>query len=35
MEALPESLWAPGSTANTCLPPEDLPVLKLIKFAVL
>ncbi|KAF8146548.1 hypothetical protein K438DRAFT_1990565 [Mycena galopus ATCC 62051] len=32
MEALPESLQIPEATANACLPPEDLPVLKLIKF---
>ncbi|KAJ7330894.1 hypothetical protein DFH08DRAFT_814985 [Mycena albidolilacea] len=32
MEALPESLRIPEATANACLPPEDLPVLKLIKF---
>ncbi|KAJ7803964.1 hypothetical protein B0H14DRAFT_2612906 [Mycena olivaceomarginata] len=32
METLPESLRIPEATANTCLPPEDLPVLKLIKF---
>ncbi|KAJ7362810.1 hypothetical protein DFH08DRAFT_1025215 [Mycena albidolilacea] len=27
-----QSLRIPEATANTCLPPEDLPVLKLIKF---
>jgi hypothetical protein len=32
MEALPESLRIPEATANACLPPKDLPVLKLIKF---
>ncbi|KAJ7937720.1 hypothetical protein B0H13DRAFT_1852356 [Mycena leptocephala] len=32
MEALPESLRIPEATANACLPPDDLPVLKLIKF---
>ncbi|KAJ7683060.1 hypothetical protein B0H14DRAFT_3677466 [Mycena olivaceomarginata] len=32
MEALPEPLRIPEATANTCLPPEHLPVLKLIKF---
>jgi hypothetical protein len=32
MEAAPESLRILEATANTCLPPEDLPVFKLIKF---
>ncbi|KAJ6533333.1 hypothetical protein DFH09DRAFT_1325830 [Mycena vulgaris] len=32
MEALPESLRIPEATANAGLPPEDLPVFKLIKF---
>ncbi|KAJ7319302.1 hypothetical protein DFH08DRAFT_819239 [Mycena albidolilacea] len=32
MEALPESLRIPEATANAFLPPENLPVLKLIKF---